>query len=92
MKVLIYGQYVKEKDLPYINELNVALEKLAIEVNYFGPFYKKVKKLLPEISTYDMVSTNQELLSFNPNYVITMGGDGTILTAATFVKDSRIPI
>ena len=92
MKVLIYGQYVKEKDLPYINELNVALEKLGIEVNYFGPFYKKVKKLQPEISTYGMVSTNQELLGFNPDYVITMGGDGTILTAATFVKDSKIPI
>lgn len=92
MKVLIYGQYVKEKDIPYIEELNLALDNLEITVCYYAPFYKKLNAIMPTLGNYSIILSHQELVDFNPDFVITMGGDGTILTAATFVKDSGIPI
>ncbi|TVQ80349.1 MAG: NAD kinase [Flavobacteriales bacterium] len=36
--------------------------------------------------------SREDLLLIKPDYLITLGGDGTLLNAATYVRDSGIPI
>ncbi|NBR83345.1 MAG: NAD(+) kinase, partial [Flavobacteriia bacterium] len=42
-----------------------------------------------EISVF---SDHVQLNRYAPDFLITLGGDGTILEAATIVRDARIPI
>lgn len=45
-----------------------------------------------EKPAYSLVSDYNALKQFAPNYVFTLGGDGTILKVVTIIKDLQIPI
>lgn len=90
MKVAIYGQFFKTDDIIYIKELFNILTKnninFLIEQSYFNTIQKNIDtKNIATFSTYNDLKN-----SFD--FMITMGGDGTILRAVTLVRDSNIPI
>lgn len=92
MKVLVYGQRVKDKDLPYIMDLIKVLNDFDIEIAYLKEFMEAGKDKLTFVKSDTIVDTTEELKSYNPDFVIALGGDGTILSAMTLVLDSGIPI
>jgi NAD+ kinase len=90
MKVAIYGQYYKAEDKIYIEELLQTLQnneiEFVIEEHYFSGLKNDIKP--QQIKTF---SSYKELNS-SFNFMFTVGGDGTILRAATFIRNSKIPI
>lgn len=91
MKVLIYGQRVKDKDLIYIKELLSILDELNIDTIYTQEFVAAGYGLL-DFKDAGVISSCIELKEQKPDFVLTLGGDGTILNAMTLVLDSGIPI
>ena len=91
MKVAIYGQYYQNSTQPIINDIFVFLTKnnveMIIEANFLSMIYER--KLVD--SCYKTFSSHTELDS-SFDMLISIGGDGTILRAATLVRDSGIPI
>ncbi|MCF6167203.1 NAD kinase [Lutibacter sp.] len=90
MKIAIYGQYYKPEDKKYVEELFNMLETnsvtFVIEKNYYSGLKKHI-----EISTAKTFRSYKELdNSFD--FMVTIGGDGTILRAVTFIRNSNIPI
>ncbi len=91
MKVAIYGQYYQNSTEPIIRDIFVFLNKnqveLVIEENFLKLLYQKelIKKEYNTFSTYKELNDSFDLM-------ISIGGDGTILRAATLVRDSGIPI
>ncbi|PHQ56152.1 MAG: NAD kinase [Lutibacter sp.] len=90
MKIAIYGQYYKPEDKKYVEELFNTLTEhniaFVIEENYFSGLKKHLN-----ISSANTFSSYKELdKSFD--FMFTIGGDGTILRAVTFTRDSNIPI
>ncbi|MFT3793478.1 NAD kinase [Flavobacterium sp.] len=91
MKVAIYGQYYQNSTEPIIRDIFVFFNnngvEMVIEANFLKMLYEKqlVKK---EYKTFD--SYKELDLSFD--MMISIGGDGTILRAATLVRDSGIPM
>jgi NAD+ kinase len=91
MKVAIYGQYYQNSTEPIIKDIftffnNNAVE-LVIEKNFLDILYEK--QLVQQ--DYKTFSSHTELDS-GFDILISIGGDGTILRAATLVRDSGIPI
>ena len=90
MKVAIYGQYYKPEDKEYLEELFDLLNEnnieFVIELNYFNSFQKKLKN-----KSFNLFSSHNEL-DHTFDFMFTVGGDGTILRAVTFVRNSNIPI
>jgi NAD+ kinase len=91
MKVAIYGQYYQNSTEPIIKDIFIFFNKnnveLVIEASFLELLYEKeiVKK------EYNTFSSHTELdQSFD--MLISIGGDGTILRAATLIRDSGIPI
>jgi len=91
MKVAIYGQYYQNSTEPIIRDIfvffnNNAVE-MVIEANFLKMLYEKqlIKK---EYRTFE----SHEELDASFDMMISIGGDGTILRAATLVRDSGIPI
>ncbi len=91
MKIGIYGQFYHEKSEVYIQILLDALQKKDVEV-------------LIEKNFLDIINRNQEItrnfsgcstfskLDSSFDFFFSIGGDGTILKAVTFVADLGIPI
>ena len=91
MKVAIYGQYYQNSTEPIIRDIFVFFNskniEMVIEANFLKILYEKelVKK------EYKTFNSSKELdKSFD--LMLSIGGDGTILRAATLVRNSGIPI
>ena len=92
MKVLIYGKTMSESQLPSVRLLFDLLFAEQAEVLVFGPYLKEVRPFIQNRTDIGEVHDYQELVQQNPDFVFTLGGDGTILSAATLIRDSNIPI
>ena len=91
MKVAIYGQYYQNSTELIIKDISVFLinhnVEMIIEVNFLNILLEKnlIDKKYPTFETYTELDSSFDIL-------ISIGGDGTILRAATLVRDSGIPI
>ncbi len=87
MKVAIYGQYYQNSTEPIIRDIFVFFNQnnveLVIEANFLEMLYEK-KIVQKEYNTF---SSHTELDS-TFDILVSIGGDGTILRAATLVRDS----
>jgi NAD+ kinase len=91
MKVAIYGQYYQNSTEPIIRDIFIFLNKnnveMVIEADFLKLLYEKkiVQKEYKTFSSYAELNSSFDML-------ISIGGDGTILRAATLVRKSGIPI
>ena len=90
MKVAIYGQTFKSEDTIYVEELLQELISKKVEIVIEKSYYNDLKEVV-NVTNYSTFSSFSELnTSFN--FMFTIGGDGTILRAVTFIRNSNIPI
>ncbi|QBZ96793.1 NAD kinase [Flavobacterium sangjuense] len=91
MKVAIFGQYYQNDTRPIIKDIFVFFNRnnveLVIEENFLKILYEE--KILER--QYKTFASHKDLDS-SFDILISIGGDGTILRATTYVRDSGIPI
>jgi NAD+ kinase len=91
MKIAIFGQYYQNDTRPIIRDIFVFLNKNEVELVIEKEFlailyhYEILKKEYKTFSSYADLDESFDLF-------ISIGGDGTILRAITFVRNSGIPI
>ena len=91
MKVAIYGQYYQNSTEPIIRDIFVFFNdnhvEMVIEEAFLKLLYEKeiVKKEYKTFQSHTELDASFDIM-------ISIGGDGTILRAATLVRDSGIPI
>jgi NAD+ kinase len=91
MKVAIFGQYYQNDTRPIIKDIFVFFNRnnveMVIEENFLKILYEEkiVEKQYKTFSSHTDLDNSFAI-------VISIGGDGTILRAATYVRDSGIPI
>ena len=91
MKVAIFGQYYQNDTRPIIRDIFVFFNKnnveLVVEEHFLKILYEEkiVGKQYKTFASYKDLDSSFDIL-------ISIGGDGTILKAATFVRNSGIPI
>lgn len=91
MKVAIYGQYYQNSTEPIINDIFVFFNKNNVEMIIESHFLLMLNEKKIVEKKYKTFSSHTELDS-SFDMLISIGGDGTILRAATLVRDSGIPI
>lgn len=91
MKVAIFGQYYQNDTRPIIRDIFVFFNannvEMVIEENFLKILYEQeiVKKEYKTFNSHKCLDSSFDIL-------VSIGGDGTILRAATFVRDSGVPI
>lgn len=91
MKVAIYGQYYQNSTEPIIRDIFVFFNQknveMVIEATFLKMLYEKqlIKKEYKTFSSHKELDSSFDLL-------LSIGGDGTILRAATLVRKSGVPI
>lgn len=91
MKIAIFGQYYQNDTRPIIRDIFLFFNnnnvELVIEEKFLKILYAEeiLKKEYKTFNDYRCLDSSFALL-------VSIGGDGTILRAATYVRDSGIPI
>lgn len=92
MRVVVYAYVLKDHDVPHIQRLFDALHEEGISVYVYGPYLDLLRdkvvfqKPVGEFDGY----IDFTLKKFD--FMIALGGDGTILSAVTHVRESGVPI
>jgi NAD+ kinase len=92
MKIFLYSQLFKDKDRQYVLDLFSVIEEQNIEVSIMIGYVEQLKSADIKLPQHSVVSSYDELLLEKPDMVVTLGGDGTILSAIDVVRDSGIPV
>lgn len=91
MKVFIYSNQLQMSNLPFVQQLfdKIRTEGIVMAINeaFLNTLPKNIEK-----PGFTLVSDYEELKKFSPNYIFTLGGDGTILKVITLIRDLQIPI
>jgi NAD+ kinase len=92
MRILIYSQHVANRQLRYIKELFQAIQDENIEIAVYAPYYDELKEQISLSDSTIIFESTEDFDRHKIDFVITLGGDGTILSAVTLIKDKQIPI
>jgi NAD+ kinase len=91
MVIALYARSTKDNLPEYVRELYELLSREKVELIVFKPYYDYLKTTagfdLP-LNTY----SNAEELIARAYYVISLGGDGTMLETLALVRNSGIPV
>jgi len=91
MVIAVYARSTKENHPEYIEQILAYLNQEGVELMIYKPYYEFLRAAYGfkhELETY---TTSEELIA-RAFYVISLGGDGTMLEAVTLVKRSGIPL
>uniref|UniRef100_UPI004049DB27 NAD kinase n=1 Tax=Flavobacterium sp. TaxID=239 RepID=UPI004049DB27 len=88
MKFAIFGQNYQENTEKVTTEVIQILQKNNVEIVVEKKFSQNFSIITKNIPTF----SNHEELNDSFDVFISIGGDGTILRAVTFVRDKNIPI
>lgn len=89
MKIALFGQYYQSNTEEIVEKVLQILLRNDVTVIIEKEFYQNIISPLKETCT---TYSNHEELDFSIDVLISIGGDGTILRAVTYVRDKNIPI
>ena len=92
MQVVVYGRYFKDGYISYIQELMDVLHEKNINTFIYKPFLEQFEG---SINFKQEIGIFEGYLDFKIkkiDFVICMGGDGTILHAVSTIRDSQVPM
>jgi len=91
MKIAIYGQYYRNNTQQSVDELLNLLSEKKVDVYIEKHFFEQIQEQNANLKGLDTYNTFSKL-DGSFNLLISIGGDGTILRAITYVRDLLIPI
>jgi NAD+ kinase len=92
MQVVVYGKQYKTKDLPYIQAVFDALAAEGINTYVYTPYLQEIEAFVKFPAPYARFDDYLDFKVHRVDFVITLGGDGTMLHALTVIRDSGIPM
>lgn len=91
MVIAVYARPTKDNLPIYVEQIHDCLKSESVGVIIYKPYYEHLCKEFGFKLPAETFSSSEELIS-KADYVISLGGDGTMLEAITFVKRSGIPL
>jgi NAD+ kinase len=91
MKIAVYARSTKDNHSAYIEQIFTILKNEKVELIIHEPYYNYLKQNYNFTIPISTFSTSEELIS-QADYLICLGGDGTMLETVALVKNSGIPV
>ena len=92
MKIAIFGTVFSENFNKYIQHLVKKLESEKIDIIIESSFYEFLSERLRFHSQIETFNSSTNLLVEKTDILLSVGGDGTLLKATSFVNKTNIPI
>ena len=91
MKLALFGKSIRKEYYPYLLQLIDKLEEYQCDLLVYGPYLDHLREIEDFHAEVTSFSQHEELLG-NADMVLSIGGDGTLLSTVSLVRDSGIPV
>lgn len=91
MRIAIYGRQTIQNASAELQQLFSKLIDNGCELIFFEPYYHFVKSKINFQATVKMFSSSEEIVG-KADYFFSLGGDGTLLEALAYVRNSGMPV
>lgn len=88
--IAIYGRQFNETVIPFVKELFSYLEDRKVQVYIHCDFYPFLKNQISSLKGYPTYTSVHDLPDVA--FMLSLGGDGTMLSAVSIIQNSGIPI
>ncbi len=92
MKIAVFGKSFTPESRSYVETLYEDLTAANVELRVFSRLNHFIEDHCNLNLRFQEFNSYEELMAFQPDFLITLGGDGTILDAITYVRNSGVPI
>lgn len=92
MKVAIFGKHITQEARPYLETLHEELIKGGAQLLVYRRLNKFLRDHCDLHLNFPEFHNHESLVESGADVLITVGGDGTLLDAATLVRHSNIPL
>lgn len=89
--IAVYGREFNESVIGYVKELFAYLDQKKVQVYIYADFYAFLKRQCTIERQFHEFHSHLDLPK-DVAFMLSLGGDGTMLSAATLIKDSGIPV
>jgi NAD+ kinase len=90
LKIALYGKRFEEEQTFGIEKMIDAMVRRGISFSVHEKFYLFLSSRVSLPATTGIIKTHEDLRG--TNFLLSVGGDGTILETATMIRDSKIPV
>ena len=90
IKIGIFGKNLKEETFPFIQRVFNKLHSMNVKVLIHEEMYASLKDYI-KIQHANTFSTHEDIRN-KLDFLLSLGGDGNMLSTVTLVRDSNIPI
>ncbi len=91
MTIAIYSRSSNHDHSNYLEDIYRLLKDEGVDLIIFEPYYQFIKKTYQFNLSLETFSNSEELIA-KASYVISLGGDGTLLETIDLVKKSGVPL
>jgi len=91
MKIAIYSRGIENNQHQDIIQLLDELALSGVELVFYQDFFNQFYSSINAKAKYSTFNSSEDL-DKNIDFIISLGGDGTMLDTVTLVKDSGIPV
>lgn len=91
MTIAVYARSTKDNHPEYLEHLMLLAEKEKFKILVYKPYLDFVNSIFNKQLNFETFSNSEQLIS-SADYVISLGGDGTMLETLEYVKKSGIPV
>jgi NAD+ kinase len=91
MKIAIYSRGIEADQQTDVEQLFEELNRNNIKSVIYSPFFEKIRSTFSKPESVELFHTADEL-NESIDFVISLGGDGTMLDTVTLVRNKKIPV
>ena len=92
MKIAIYGKSFNESFISCIQNLFDLLYTESVEIQVFEPFWAFLNARVKVQSDIELFSNSQDLTDNRPDFLFSIGGDGTFIDCVHYAYKENIPM
>ncbi|MFT5646180.1 MAG: NAD+ kinase [Aureispira sp.] len=92
MKIAIYSRFLKKDHISFVQILFDILAQRDAELFIFEDYYKSFDDRIKIQQKLELFQEHEDFKAQNIDFMISLGGDGTILDVVTIVRDTEVPI
>ena len=92
MQVVVYSQVLKPTDIPYVQHLFDVLAQQGIAAYVYEPYLEQLRGKIQFKTDVGEFEGFRDFRVKKFDFVLTLGGDGTILKSLTTVRDCGVPV
>lgn len=91
MLIALYNRVFEETDIPLLKHIMDVLKQNNTRIILFRDFYQHLQQYIPFDHTPALFSSSRDIPS-TTDFMISLGGDGTMLDTVSFIGNSGIPV